>query len=157
MRYHVTRIKSEIIKAQKARKTLGKLNWAIQLSSFLSFKKKNSYNEVRQIVYRFKAKNLENSDLPKRKEKISLTLYGFRDDANIRSHRSVEGILWRSGVLTCKCVILPKCFFLQGSSLINPFRIMRMETHKYLFPRGNEPLLYHQLGNRDFFIFITNQ
>ena len=37
VRYHVTRIKSEIIKAQKARKTLGKLNWAIQLSSFLSF------------------------------------------------------------------------------------------------------------------------
>ena len=33
--YHVTRIKSEIIKAQKARKTIGKLNWAI-LSSFLS-------------------------------------------------------------------------------------------------------------------------
>ena len=37
VRYHVTRIKSEIIKAQKARKTFGKLNWAIQLSSFLSF------------------------------------------------------------------------------------------------------------------------
>ena len=36
VRYHITRIKSEIIKAQKARKTLGKLNWAIQLSSFLS-------------------------------------------------------------------------------------------------------------------------
>ena len=37
MRYYVTRIKSEIMKAQKARKTLGKMNWAIQLSSFLSF------------------------------------------------------------------------------------------------------------------------
>ena len=37
MRYHVTHIKLEIIEAQKARKTLGKLNWAIQLSSFLSF------------------------------------------------------------------------------------------------------------------------
>ena len=23
--------------------------------------------------------------------------------------------------------------------------------------RGNEPLLYHQIGNRNFFIFITNQ
>ena len=33
--YFVTHIKSEIIKVQKARKTLGKLNWAIQLSSFL--------------------------------------------------------------------------------------------------------------------------
>ena len=31
-----TRIKSEIIKAPEARKTLGKLNWAIQLSSFLA-------------------------------------------------------------------------------------------------------------------------
>ena len=37
MRYHVTRIKSEIIKVPKARKTFGKLYWAIQLSSFPSF------------------------------------------------------------------------------------------------------------------------
>ena len=51
MRYHITRIKSEIIKAQKARKTLGKLNWAIQLSSFLSFFFYFSNNEVRQNVY----------------------------------------------------------------------------------------------------------
>ena len=28
---------------------------------------------------------------------------------------------------------------------------------KYLFPRGNTSLLYHQIGNRNFFIFITNQ
>ena len=26
----------------------------------------------------------------------------------------------------------------------------------YLFPRGNEPLLYHQIGSRYFFIFNTN-
>ena len=50
VRYHAIRIQSEIIKAQKARKTLGKLNWAIQLSIIVF-----SYNEVRQIVYRFKA------------------------------------------------------------------------------------------------------
>ena len=37
---------------------------------------------------------------------------------------------------------------------IYPFRT---KTPKYLFPRGNEPLLYHQIGNRNFFIFITNQ
>ena len=36
----------------------------------------------------------------------------------------------------------------------NPFRT---KTPKYLFPRGNKPLLYHQIGNRNFFIFITNQ
>ena len=36
----------------------------------------------------------------------------------------------------------------------NPFR---MKTPKYLFPRGNKPLLYHQIGNINFFIFITNQ
>ena len=35
---------------------------------------------------------------------------------------------------------------------INPFR---MKTPIYLFPRGNKPLLYHQIGNRNFFIFIT--
>ena len=40
------------------------------------------------------------------------------------------------------------------TSYINPFRT---KTPKYLFPRGNEPLLYHQIGNRHFFIFITNQ
>ena len=28
---------------------------------------------------------------------------------------------------------------------------------KYLFLRGNRPLLYHQIGNRNFVIFITNQ
>ena len=33
----------------------------------------------------------------------------------------------------------------------------RTKTPKYLFPRGNKPLLYHQIGNRNFFIFITNQ
>ena len=37
---------------------------------------------------------------------------------------------------------------------LNPFRT---KTLKYLFPRGNEPLLYHQIGNINFFIFITNQ
>ena len=31
------------------------------------------------------------------------------------------------------------------------------EDPKYLFPRGNKALLYHQIGNRNFFIFITNQ
>ena len=31
------------------------------------------------------------------------------------------------------------------------------KTQKYLFPRGNEPLLYHQIGNINFFISITNQ
>ena len=76
MRYHVTRIKSEIIKAPKARKTLGKLNWAIQLSSFPSFFFFFfTYNEVRQIVYRFKAWNLENSDLPKEKYFFSDIIY----------------------------------------------------------------------------------
>ena len=37
---------------------------------------------------------------------------------------------------------------------LNPFRT---KNPKYLFPRGNEPLLYHQIGNRNFFLFITNQ
>ena len=31
------------------------------------------------------------------------------------------------------------------------------EDPKYLFPRGNQSLLYHQIGNINFFIFITNQ
>ena len=33
----------------------------------------------------------------------------------------------------------------------------RTKTPKYLFPRRIKPLLYHQIGNRNFFIFITNQ
>ena len=28
---------------------------------------------------------------------------------------------------------------------------------KKIFPRGNNPLVYHQIGNTNFFIFITNQ
>ena len=28
-----------------------------------------------------------------------------------------------------------------------------MKTSKYLFPRGNEPLMYHQIGNRNFLYF----
>ena len=47
-----------------------------------------------------------------------------------------------------------KLHHIQTSHPINPFR---MKTPKYFFPRGNEPLLYHQIGNRNFFIFITNQ
>ena len=31
------------------------------------------------------------------------------------------------------------------------------EDPKYLFPRGNQPLLYHQIGNINFSIFITDQ
>ena len=38
--------------------------------------------------------------------------------------------------------------------LPSPFR---MKTPKYLFPRGNKPLFYHQIGNKNFFILITNQ
>ena len=37
--------------------------------------------------------------------------------------------------------------------LFNPFR---MKTPKYLFLIGNKPLLYHQIGNTNFF-FFTNQ
>ena len=37
---------------------------------------------------------------------------------------------------------------------VNPFRT---KTPKYIFPRGNKRLLYDQIGNRNFFIFITNQ
>ena len=81
MRYHVTRIKSEIIKAQKATKTLGKLNWAIQLSSFLSF--------VGVVFLQWSKANcisissLESGEFRSAKKKniFSPTLYGFRDDA----------------------------------------------------------------------------
>ena len=38
--------------------------------------------------------------------------------------------------------------------ILNPFRT---KTPKYLFLRGNKPLLYHQIGNRHYFIFIKNQ
>ena len=37
-------------------------------------------------------------------------------------------------------------------SLIPSFNPFRMKTPKYLFQRGNKPLLYHQIGNRNFFI-----
>ena len=33
----------------------------------------------------------------------------------------------------------------------------RTKTPTCFFPRGNKPLLYHQIGNRNVFIFITNQ
>ena len=34
---------------------------------------------------------------------------------------------------------------------------LNSEDPKYLFPRENQSLLHHQIGNIDFFIFITNQ
>ena len=34
---------------------------------------------------------------------------------------------------------------------INPFRT---KTPKYIFSSGNKPLLYHQIGNINFFTFI---
>ena len=43
-------------------------------------------------------------------------------------------------------------FFKDG--IFNPFRT---KTPKFLFPRGNKPLLYYQIGNINIFIFITNQ
>ena len=45
-------------------------------------------------------------------------------------------------------------FFLLGLKVINPFRT---KTPKYLLPRENEPLLYYQIGNKNFFIFITSK
>ena len=45
-----------------------------------------------------------------------------------------------------------------GSKMIlDPFNPFRTKIPKYLFSRGNKPLLYHQIGNRNFLIFITNQ
>ena len=46
---------------------------------------------------------------------------------------------------------------LTKTSLHGSFNPFRRKTPKYLFPRGNEPLLYHQIGNRFFYIFITDQ
>ena len=37
------------------------------------------------------------------------------------------------------------------------FNPLRTKTTLYLFLRGNKSLLYHQIGNRNFFIFITIQ
>ena len=34
------------------------------------------------------------------------------------------------------------------------FYPFRTKTPKYLLPGGNKPLLYHQIGNSNFFIFI---
>ena len=51
-------------------------------------------------------------------------------------------------------LLMPRSHLHAKPSSINPFRT---KTPKYLFPRGNKPLLYHQIGNRNFFIFITNQ
>ena len=31
--------------------------------------------------------------------------------------------------------------------------LFRTKTPKYLFPRGNKPLLYHQIGNKNFYIY----
>ena len=47
-----------------------------------------------------------------------------------------------------------KCSTLYFLSVVSP---IQNEDPKYLFPRGNKPLLYHQIGNINFFIFIINQ
>ena len=39
----------------------------------------------------------------------------------------------------------------------NAFNPLRTKTTLYLFLRGNKSLLYHQIGNRNLFIFITIQ
>ena len=41
--------------------------------------------------------------------------------------------------------------------LITHYPFRTKSPGKYLFPGGNRPLLYHQIGNIDFFIFITHQ
>ena len=44
------------------------------------------------------------------------------------------------------------------SDIISPFLCRNWVISKYLFSRGkNNPLFYHQIGNTNFFIFITNQ
>ena len=53
------------------------------------------------------------------------------------------------GLKVIDCIVLSAEYW-----CLNPFRT---KTPKYLFPRGNEPVLYHQIGNRNVFIFITNQ
>ena len=38
---------------------------------------------------------------------------------------------------------------------VKGFNTFRTKTPKYLLPGGNKPLLYHQIGNINFFIFIN--
>ena len=55
----------------------------------------------------------------------------------------------------CALRALKQKFHLPGlQGPLNPFRT---KTPKYLFPRENKPLLFHQIGNINFFIFITNK
>ena len=49
---------------------------------------------------------------------------------------------------------LMPCMVTPSHKSINPFR---MKTPNYLFFRGKKTLFYHQIGNTNFFIFITNQ
>ena len=52
-------------------------------------------------------------------------------------------------------IIMNKTLYIKNKmfktfSWVNPFRT---KPPKYLFPRGNKPLLYHQIGNRNFLYF----
>ena len=61
---------------------------------------------------------------------------------------------WTTSLLSGLLMNTRRRWSKRNGYVFNPFRT---KTPKYLFPRGNKPLLYHQIGNRNFFIFITNQ
>ena len=54
-------------------------------------------------------------------------------------------------------VILHAEVYYTQTQMLIIINLFRTKTPKYLFPIGNKPLLYHQIGKRNIFIFITNQ
>ena len=76
--------------------------------------------------------------------------------SNTIKNESIKYVMEKTNTIYLKDKVHDEAVAMQEGSQDKqlPFR---MKTLKYLFPRGNEPLLYHQIGNRNIFIFITNQ
>ena len=61
---------------------------------------------------------------------------------------------WHDWIIMHYLILCTSHFTNVSSSWCRP---LRTKTTLYLFLRGNKSLLYHQIGNKKFFIFITIQ
>ena len=72
-------------------------------------------------------------------------------------------LIWRGLLVVAGPVVTSACLHSSCLGTQHPAEmeqgedIIQMRTPKYLFPRGNKPLFHLQIGNTNFFIFITNQ
>ena len=86
---------------------------------------------------------------------IKVSIYFYQLLKLHKTNITSETLLCYMYTFQANLLALTHCWTM--GSWVGRFNPLRMKTTFYLFLRGNKSLLYHQIGNRNFFISITIQ